>query len=327
MNLRTRQRQQAIAAALIAAVLAVPAWAQSASSAAERSLGVEHFLSSSAESAARPLWLSQDGLLELSLREDDSLQLRRQVLPLPPGLPLRHSGPGSRLLIRPSQFEGIGAGLYLDTASASLQTGVGCRVSVGPALCLDRVIDSGPRVQRGRAGAFVAGTDWTLDLSYGRLALDAGSPLAFGVLQAHDDSAGGVLQTWEGEEIALTGRFSAPWLDQLSLGLSLAHWRSAPGPWLQPGELESATFSIGLSRGALSGELASRLVHAHPSRQSQYWAGLDLGISWRMPWHGELQFGAHNLVTRAATPGVATQAGAAEDIRARTPYIRYHQDF
>jgi hypothetical protein len=326
MNLRTRQRQQAIAAALIAATLAAPAWSQSMPVAGERSFGFERFLAGSAEPAARTLWLSHDGVLELGLREDESLHLRRHVLPLPPGLPLQPSGPGPRLLIRTSPAEGIGAGLYVDATSTSLQPGTACRMSVGPALCLDRVIDAGPRVQRGRAGAFVTGTDWALDLNYGRFALDAGSSLPFGALHAHDP-ASGVLRTWEGEEIALSSRFVAPWVDQLSLGLSLAHWRSAPGPWLQPGELESATLSIGLSRGALSGELASRLVHTHPSRQSQYWAGIDLGLSWRMPWHGELQFGAHNLVTRAASASVPAQAGAAEDVRARTPYIRYHQDF
>ena len=53
------------------------------------------------------------------------------------------------------------------------------------------------------------------------------------------------------------------------------------------------------------------------------WEGLDLGLSWRTPWRGQLSVGAENVVTRGRNPFAPRSDDKDEGA---IPYVRYQQD-
>jgi hypothetical protein len=286
---------------------------------------------SAAPSGELPLWRSDDGFFELSLREGGALLLQSAAAPQPRRFSQAAPGDGGLLVLRlpaalPAQF-GLSAGFdafpYMP-----------CQITLGASLCLDHAHPA-ERLQRAHLGAEMGGGDWQIDLRYAHLRLQGGAdaslldPGALWWLPASAEAGyPDSLTRWRGQELALSSRFFS-WdaVDALTIGLSLGQWRMLPGPFNPLDDLETATLSFGLSRGALSGEISSRLVHSDPLGQSQYWAGLDVGVSWRMPWQGEFQFGARNLIIRSQPALQPSPAGARDEVTARTPYVRYHQDF
>ena len=58
-----------------------------------------------------------------------------------------------------------------------------------------------------------------------------------------------------------------------------------------------------------------------PMLVGKKWTALDLGVSWRTPWRGEISVGAQNLWS---APLDAPRD--ADPNQARTPYIQYRQD-
>jgi len=53
------------------------------------------------------------------------------------------------------------------------------------------------------------------------------------------------------------------------------------------------------------------------------WSAIDLGVTWRLPWRGELSVGAQNVWSSGNAP--SSPAGPEPD-QSRTPYVQYHQD-
>jgi hypothetical protein len=88
---------------------------------------------------------------------------------------------------------------------------------------------------------------------------------------------------------------------------------------------ESAALTFGVGHGAFTGRLTGRLIEV-PQSGSQ-WSTLDIGVSWRTPWRGELSVGARNVlggVDTARWP--LTELPPLEESAARVPYVRYQQD-
>ena len=93
----------------------------------------------------------------------------------------------------------------------------------------------------------------------------------------------------------------------------------------RPLRWETASLSFGVGYGEFSGQLTGRLVEL-PQSGSQ-WSTLDIGLSWRTPWRGELSVGARNLLGAPDTSAwPLTELPAIEDSDARVPYVRYQQD-
>lgn len=101
-------------------------------------------------------------------------------------------------------------------------------------------------------------------------------------------------------------------------------------PQLTPGgdSFDSKTLSLGLDRGRLSGNIVGRMLE--PSAGSgiagpgQRWTAIDLGVTLRLPWQGELSIGAQN-VWSSGTPPLAAPGSNPSD-QTRVPYVQYHQD-
>ena len=73
---------------------------------------------------------------------------------------------------------------------------------------------------------------------------------------------------------------------------------------------------------AASFVLVLGVLHFRNRPQDLPWTALDLGVSWRTPWRGEISVGAQNLWS-------APLDAAPRDVdpsQARTPYIQYRQD-
>lgn len=90
-----------------------------------------------------------------------------------------------------------------------------------------------------------------------------------------------------------------------------------------PLEWETAALSFGLGYGKFSGQLTGRLVELPRGGQ---WNTLDIGLSWRTPWRGELSVGAKNVLGADPSNWPLSELPAIEDPSARVPYVRYQQD-
>lgn len=81
------------------------------------------------------------------------------------------------------------------------------------------------------------------------------------------------------------------------------------------------TLSVGTNVGRFGANVIGRVVDSplQPGR----WEGLDLGLSWRTPWSGQLSVGAENVVTRGRNPFAPSESKTEEGA---VPYVRYQQD-
>lgn len=87
-------------------------------------------------------------------------------------------------------------------------------------------------------------------------------------------------------------------------------------------DLDQLSLSLGLDAGSLRGAIVGRVLSSEdPAFVGKRWTTLDLGVSWRTPWRGELSIGAQNLWSAPANT-----ARDADNSQVRTPYIQYRQD-
>ena len=87
-------------------------------------------------------------------------------------------------------------------------------------------------------------------------------------------------------------------------------------------DLDQLSLSLGLDAGSLRGAIVGHVIGSDdPLFAGKRWTTLDLGVSWRTPWSGELSVGAQNLLN---TPINAQRDGDGQ--QSRTPYIQYRQD-
>lgn len=91
---------------------------------------------------------------------------------------------------------------------------------------------------------------------------------------------------------------------------------------LAPGiDLDQLSLSLGLDVGSLRGAVVGHVLSSDdPLLAGKKWTSLDLGVSWRTPWSGELSVGAQNLWS------APTSSPRDAENQARTPYIQYRQD-
>lgn len=114
---------------------------------------------------------------------------------------------------------------------------------------------------------------------------------------------------------------------QIGLGMALARAQIEVSSQSAPVLMDQGTLSFSLQQGNLSAHLGTRVINFPDVQGFLPWAGLDLGLSWRLPWQGVISVGAQNLITRGKPPRLLNPA--VEDTTesfSRVPYVRYHQD-
>lgn len=116
---------------------------------------------------------------------------------------------------------------------------------------------------------------------------------------------------------------------QLDVGASHGRVHFLPNAGLAgSNDLDQTTLSFGIEHGPVSGTIVGRTLEpALPGAtldSSQRWSGIDLGVSVRLPWQGELSFGAQNVWSSGRQPLLNLQDVSPE--QARVPYVQYHQE-
>lgn len=198
----------------------------------------------------------------------------------------------------------------------------------------------------GRAAGVLSaaiGLGWTapngIDLSFGLSWLDgrqsqlpvlasgtfAGGPIDLAVLDVPEAasyklnsgrrlSARGTWQLDQGPVIDLTAALTRADL--------LPVWYGLPGSGL---DLEQATLGLGINSGSLRGSIVGRISSLEEPGVigNKRWSGIDLGVSWRTPWRGEVTVGAQNLFSAPLDAAAARDMDATQ---ARMPYVQYRQD-
>lgn len=122
--------------------------------------------------------------------------------------------------------------------------------------------------------------------------------------------------------------------DQAWLHLDGSRSRSVANGMALAAQLRVDTTSLGLAAGYgdFAGRISGRLIElprAGANSEAQSTFNVDLGVSWRTPWHARFTVGASNLLGKpdvSQWPLSALPRGANKDADTRTPYVRYHQD-
>ncbi|PWK88489.1 hypothetical protein [Fulvimonas soli] len=122
------------------------------------------------------------------------------------------------------------------------------------------------------------------------------------------------------------GRVALDAKSGIDLGASVGRIKLLPGNLLGVGSLDQKALSFGVDRGPLSGAIVGRTLR--PSipgalNADRHWNSIDLGVTVRLPWQGELSIGAQNLWSSGGP--INTPVGPEPD-QSRTPYVQYHQD-
>ena len=87
-------------------------------------------------------------------------------------------------------------------------------------------------------------------------------------------------------------------------------------------DIDQLSLSLGVDAGSLRGAIVGHVLRSDdPLLEGRKWTALDLGVSWRTPWRGEISVGAQNLWSAPLDAPRDTDPN-----QARTPYIQYRQD-
>lgn len=209
----------------------------------------------------------------------------------------------------------------------------------GTSGCLGVVPADG--VQRSEVGAGYAGYGVKLDLSIGQAQSEAGG-LAVRSRQAllprvlpAEGGADVAAPLWFRNSTATSlnarGQVSLAPNTSVNVGASVGRVKFLPGSGLNPDDaLDQTTLSLGIRHGAVRGAIVGHMLEPDvpgmaPLGASQRWSSVDLGVSVRLPWRGELNFGAQNVWSSGRAPLLFGPGFGAPD-QGRVPYVQYHQD-
>ncbi|HEU0276870.1 MAG TPA: hypothetical protein VFQ95_03490 [Rhodanobacteraceae bacterium] len=261
-----------------------------------------------------------------------------------------HAGtvaPGGTATVLDGSTRTAGAGVHLDTkpgitAHANLRemrwapTLPACAVEPG-STCVDAPVDG---LQRGEIGAGYAGHGVKLDLAIGQaqsestvspaLIQRAALPRVLPIAGGADVAAPLWFRNSTATDISARGRVSVAPDTSVNLGASLGRVRFLPGSGLAGNDtVDQTTLSLGVQHGAVSGTIVGHVLDPNlPGAaldRDQRWSGVDLGVSVRLPWRGELNFGAQNVWSSGTSPLLFGPSGATPN-QGRVPYVQYHQD-
>lgn len=253
--------------------------------------------------AAVPLWRGSDGRW-LALKADSSTSPQ-------------HDGP--------LQFTVVDASRAVST---DLTYGLGSNVQAHVGVSEHSWINNRvPRVIGSEIGATYSSGRYSVGLSLGANStpnntsvlprLLPGVPAGVNGLSAFDSSA----------QLNARGRVALDSKSGIDLGASVGRVRLLPGNLLGVNTLDQKALSFGIDHGPLSGGVVGRVMQpALPGagyNNERRWSSVDLGVTLRLPWQGELSIGAQNVWSSGNA--VNTPVGPEPD-QSRTPYVQYHQD-
>jgi len=254
------------------------------------------------QGVAVPLWRGSDGRM-LALKAD------------------AQSATASQRADAPLSFQVVDAS---SVVSADLQYGLDPRLQLHAGVSEHNWVSRGPRVVGSEIGATYNLGRYSVGLSVGADSTpDQRLPR---VLPGATPGVNGLPDFDSSAQLNARGRVAVGGQSGIDLGASVGRIRLLPGNVLGINTLDQKALSFGVDHGPLSGALIGRTMQ--PALPGGYygdrrWSSIDLGVTLRLPWQGELSIGAQNLWS-SGTP-VPTPAGPEPD-QSRTPYVQYHQD-
>lgn len=282
-----------------------------------------------------PVWHRDGSTVSLTARGDE-----RAAVPTASGASVdgrtHTAGAGIRLTTEPgfTAHANVGEVRWAPLAAvcANARPGMG-----NDPACLNGT--SSDSLQRGEIGAGFAGHGVKLDLSVGQSQSDslaspaltrrASLPRVLPAEGGADVAAPLWFRNSTATSISARGQLDVAPETSVDLGASLGRVKFLPGSGFSGDDtVDQTTLSFGVSHGAVRGAIVGHVLEptlpGMTLGQSQRWSGVDLGISVRLPWRGELNFGAQNVWTSGQAP-LLFGTGSAPD-QGRVPYVQYHQD-
>ncbi|HEX7815642.1 hypothetical protein [Dyella sp.] len=190
-------------------------------------------------------------------------------------------------------------------------------------------VNSGaPRVIGSELGVTYNTGRYSLGLSAGATSVPNSSTLPRLLPGGALGSVNGLSSFDSSAQLNARGRLALDSKSGIDLGASVGRVRLLPGNLLGISTLDQKALSFGVDRGPLSGSIVGRTLQPQAGIPGAYnadrhWNSIDLGVTLRLPWQGELSIGAQNVWSSGN--GANTPAGPEPD-QSRTPYVQYHQD-
>jgi hypothetical protein len=232
----------------------------------------------------------------------------------------------AQLADAPLQFRAVDAASVL---SSNFQYGLGPNLQAHVGVSEHNWANNqAPRVIGSEVGATYNGGRYTLGLSVGADSVPGNATLPR-LLPGALPGVNGLSGFDSSTQLNARGRLALDSASGIDLGASVGRVRLLPGNLLGISTLDQKALSFGVDRGPLSGSIVGRTMQPEAGvpgagYQDRRWNSIDLGVTWRLPWQGQLSVGAQN-VWSSGSSGVNTPMGPEPD-QSRTPYVQYHQD-
>ena len=106
----------------------------------------------------------------------------------------------------------------------------------------------------------------------------------------------------EAQGVGLNSQWRLTAESAVQLNAALHQLRLRSGSATPVFDLQQAMLDVGMNYGAFSGNVTGRVnrLNEQPGYPNSYWSGIDVGVSWRTPWRGELTVGARNVVGKSS---------------------------
>ncbi len=253
---------------------------------------------------ALPLWRSADGhWLALRVDDDSAASANRT---------------GNPLSLRVVDARSV--------LGSSLQYGIAPNLQAHAQLSQHSWAGTPTRLVGSELGASYDTSRYSLGLSVGS-STTSGNSLPR-ILPGGSPGVDGLTSFDSSTQLNARGRLALGSTSGIDLGASTGRIRLLPGNLLGVSTLDQKALSFGVDHGPLSGSVVGRSLQPQAGIPGSLvtdrrWSSIDLGVTWRLPWRGELSVGAQNLWS-SGTP-VNTPVGPEPD-QSRTPYVQYHQD-
>lgn len=186
-----------------------------------------------------------------------------------------------------------------------------------------------PRVVGSEVGATYRGSGYSVGIGVGSSRTNAGAGGLPRVLPGLSTASGLPFSALSSStELNAHGRLDLGNRSGIDLGASIGRVRLNPNNLLGVGSLDQKALSFGVDRGPITGLITGRTMQPEANainglNPDRRWSAIDLGVTWRLPWRGELSVGAQNVWSSS---GNAPGSNLPEPDQSRTPYVQYHQD-
>lgn len=187
-------------------------------------------------------------------------------------------------------------------------------------------INRSPRVVGSELGATYNSGRYSVGVSVGATSTPNNTTLPR-VLPGAAPGVNGLYDFDSSAQLNARGRLALDSKSGIDLGASVGRIHLLPGNVLGINTLDQKALSFGVDHGPLSGSIVGRTMQPTiPGglNADKRWSSIDLGVTWRLPWQGELSIGAQNVWSSGGS-AANTPAGPEPD-QSRTPYVQYHQD-